>query len=47
MRQFMEQPVDKFMYHINIFLDQTTLDLRKEKWGFLYRDLPVLDTPEF
>ena len=23
------------------FLNQTTLNLRKEKWGFLNRDLPV------
>ena len=24
------------------FLNQTTLDIRKEKWSFLNRDLPVV-----
>ena len=27
----------------NSFLNQTTLDLRKEKWSFLNQDLPVLN----
>ena len=34
---------DQFLESVHkSFLNQTTLDLRKEKWGFLNRELTVL-----
>ena len=27
---------------LKLFLNQTTLDLREKKWGFLNRDFPVI-----
>jgi hypothetical protein len=32
---------ETLMYNSQSFLNQTTLDLRKEKWCFLYRKLTV------
>ena len=40
---FFGWPVFRFTICIcNTILNQTTLDLRKKKWGFLNRDLPVV-----
>ena len=38
---------DRFLDSVHeYFLNQTTLDLRKEKWSFLNRDLPLLNLIE-